>query len=370
MRILLFNWRDITSPSAGGAEVYLHEVAKRLAAEHEVVLFCGKYKGCDKEDDVDGVRIIRRGGSFSVYLHAIVSYLISLRKGNYEVIVDSINGVPFFTPLFVRKPKIAIIHHLVKKEIFFRELPFPLAVIAWLSEKMIPLLYGKVPVVTVSESSKNDLLDSGIRSEQVHIIHPGVDREALVSGIKYGEPLVAYVGRLKKYKRLEHLLEAFTLVKEAIPEVRLIIAGRGDCSDLQKKIEGGGLEAWVSVRGEISEVEKLDILQKAWVFVSPSMKEGWGCAVVEANACGTPAIAYDVPGLRYSIRHGETGLLVADGNVVELANAIGKVLSNSAFRDKLSEAALKWAWRFSWDSSATMFMEVLQTQQRKAKNGF
>lgn len=367
MKILFFNWRDITNPSAGGAELYLHEIGKRLAKNHEVFLYCGKYKGCKERDELEGTKIIRRGGTFSIYMYAIFDYLFELRRGNFDVIVDSINGVPFLTPLFVRKPKLAVIHHLVGRRIFFRELLFPFAFIAWTAEKIIPFVYRRIPVVTVSESSKKELVEFGIASEQVQVIYNAIDHKTLEPGVKYEKPLIAYVGRLKKYKRLNHLLEAFRFTKRRIPEVRLIIAGRGDYTDLETSVKRLELEAWVSLRGEVSEVEKLDILQKAWIFVTPSMKEGWGVAVLEANACGTPAIAYDVPGLRDSIRDGKTGLLVPDGNIVALNDAIVKVLSNSEFRGKLSQNALKWASSFSWDTSVGQFTQLLESQKRQVK---
>ncbi|MFC1999228.1 glycosyltransferase family 4 protein [Chloroflexota bacterium] len=359
MKILCFNWRDITHAMAGGAEVYLHEIAKRLTNEHEVVLFCGKYKGCKGRDEIDGIRIIRRGGSFSVYLHAIFSYLINLRKENYDVVVDSINGVPFFTPLFVRKPKVAIMHHLVKKEIFFRELPLPLAPVGWLAEKTIPFLYGKLPMVTVSDSSRQELIEFGIPEERIRIIYNAIDHTALGYGAKSPKPLIAYVGRIKQYKQVDHLLQAFEIVKKEIAEAELVIAGRGDYGELRKLVKAQ-TDSCITLAGEVSEEEKVEILKKAWVFVTPSMKEGWGISVIEANACGTPAIAYDVPGLRDSIRDGETGLLVPQGDIEQLAKAIIELLTDSELRTRVGQNALGWSSCFSWDRSAEEFEQVLK----------
>lgn len=359
MKILFFNWRDITSPSAGGAEVYLHEIAKSLSNEHEVVLCCGRYKGCRTEDEIDGIRIIRRGGKFSVYLYAIFEYLLRLRKENYDIIVDSVNGVPFFTPLFVRKPKIAIIHHLVKKEIFFRELPFPFAVVAWIAERVLPFLYHRVAVVTVSSSSREELVEFGIPKDNTHIIYSAIAHSALYPGVKSEKPLIVYVGRVKQYKRLDHLLAAFRVVRREISETELMIAGRGNYDELRKVIEVSEFGPYITLVGGVSEEEKVQILNKAWVFVTPSMKEGWGISIIEANACGTPAIAYDVPGLRDSIKDGETGLLVPDGNIELLAKAIVKLLSNSELRARLSGNALEWSSSFSWDKSAEDFTKIL-----------
>jgi len=364
MKILLFNWRDITHPSAGGAELYLHEIGKRLAANHEVLLYCGKYKGCAEKDELAGIRVIRRGGAFSVYLHAIFDYLRKLRKENFDAIVDNINGVPFFTPLFVRKKKLAVIHHIVGRRIFFKELLPPLAFIALISEKVIPILYRNVNVVTVSESSRKELVRFGIASDKINVIYNSIDQKGFAPGIKSEEPLIAYVGRVKKYKRLDHLLEAFRVVKRSIPEARLIIAGRGDCADLERSVKNLQMKDWVSLMGEVSQEDKRGILQKAWVFVTPSMKEGWGISVIEANACGTPAVAYDVAGLRDSVRNDETGLLVPEADVVKLADTIIKVLSDSELRQRLSQNALKWADSFNWDTTAREFLSILEGRSK------
>jgi len=361
MKILIFNWRDITHPWAGGAEVYLHEIGRRLAPEHEVTLYCGSYEGCKRDDEIDGIKIVRRGGRFTLYLHAISDYLLNLRKEGFDIVVDSINGVPFFTPMFVRKPKLAIIYHLVKKDIFFRELPFPLAFIAWLAERAVPRLYGKVTIVTDSPSSRQELIESRMPEERLHIVYAATDHETPGPRVKSANPLISYVGRVKQYKQLDRLLQAFKIIRREVPGADLVIAGRGDFSELRKLANDLELDSCVSFAGEVSEEEKAEIVGKAWVFVTPSMKEGWGITVLEANAWGTPAIAYDVPGLRDSIRDRETGLLIRPpGDVEKLADGIVQVLTDLELRQKLSRNALKWALNFNWDKSAAEFNAILQ----------
>lgn len=360
MKILCFNWRDITHPMAGGAEAYFHEIAKRLADEHQVTLFCGKYRGCLQTEQIDGIRIIRRGGSFSLYLHAISSYLTSLRKESYDIVIDSINGVPFFTPLFIRKKKIAIIHHLVKRDIFFRELPFPLAFVGWFAERMIPLIYRKTEMITVSESSRQELISFGISDQRLHTIYNAIDKDGMGIGIKSEKPLIAYVGRIKQYKQLDHLLRAFETVGGEIPEVEMVIAGRGEYDELEKLATKLENSTHITMAGEVSREKKTEILKEAWTFVMPSMKEGWGVSVIEANSCGTPAIAYNVPGLRDSIRDGETGLLVPQGDIGQLSEAIIRLLTDAELRARLSQNALEWASAFSWDNSAAEFANVIE----------
>lgn len=361
MKILIFNWRDITHPWGGGAEVYLHEIGRRLAREHEVTLYCGSYEGCKRDDEIDGIKIVRRGGRFTLYFHAIFDYLFNLRKEGFDVVVDSINGVPFFTPLFVRKPKLAIIYHLVKKGIFFRELPFPLAFIAWQAERAVPHLYGRVTIVTDSLSSRQELIESRISEERINVIYAATDQKTPAPVVKSATPLIAYVGRVKQYKQLDRLLQAFKVVKREIPEAELVVAGRGDFSELRKLVNGSEFDSCITLAGEVSEGEKAEIVKKAWIFVTPSMKEGWGITVLEASAWGTPAIAYDVPGLRDSIKDKETGLLIRPpGDIEKLADGMIEVLTDSELRQELSCNALKWASNFNWEKSAEEFMAVME----------
>lgn len=364
MRILWFNWRCWLHPWAGGAEAHVREVAKRWVKwGHEVTLFCGKYRGCKEHDELDGVEVIRKGGPYIVYLCAAKEYLRSLRKRNYDVIIDDINGVPFSTPLYVKKPKVAIMHHLVK-DIFFMELPWYTAVLGYTAETMIRLIYRDTRFIAVSESTKEDLVKSGIPKENVSVIYNGVDHEVYKPNphSKSPYPHVVYIGRIKQYKNLVHLLRAMKILVNAkqLNDVKLTIAGRGDFEELKKAVAELGISRYVEILGEVNDNEKVELFNRAWVYVTTSSREGWGLTVIEANACGTPAVAYNVPGLRDSI-NGETGLLVAPyGNVEALAKAIMKALTDNELREKLSRNAVEWAKQFSWDGSARELMKALE----------
>jgi len=362
LKILFLNWRDITHPLAGGCELHLHEIGKRLVKKgHEVTLFCGSFDGCKEHDEIDGIEMIRRGGKYTVYPHAVLEYLANLRKRDFDIVVDDINGVPFFTPLYIRKPKIAILHHLVKN-IFFRELPLLLRPIGYTAEGLIPCFYGKTCFITVSNSSKEEMSEAGIPAKNIEIIHNGISELFKPDrGLKPSYPHILYLGRLKAYKQLDHLIKAVKLVKEEISDVELSIAGSGDVEDDLKGLAVElGLEANVRFHGYIDEEAKLRLLQSAWIFVTPSRKEGWGLTVIEANACGTPAVAYDVPGLRDSIKNGQTGLLVGRKTIEDLARDIIRVLKDEELRNKLSAGALKWSKNFGWDKSAENVLNVLE----------
>ena len=362
MKILAQNWRDIKNSEAGGAEIHLHEILKRFVNKgHEVVLISSKYRGCKNYENVDGIKIIRIGNKY-LFNFIFFWYFIKFRNEDYNIVIDDVSKIPLCMPFYVKKkPVIAIVHHIHGKTLF-RELPLFMALYVYLMERiLIPIFYKKSIMITVSESTKNELIKFGIPPKNIHVIYNGIDNRFSL-GNKSNAPHVLYFGRVKKYKRLNYLIKAFKYIKEKIPEAQLVIAGKGDnykeLIELSKEL---GIFDSINFVGEVSEEEKVKLLQKAWVFVTPSEKEGWGITVIEANACGTPCIAYDVPGLRDSIINGKTGILVKeDGNIKALAEAIVKILLDEELREKLSKNAIEWAKRFSWDRSAEEFEKVIK----------
>ena len=364
MRVLWFNWRCWLHPSAGGAEVHVHEVAKRWVRwGHEVTLFCGRYEGCREKDEVDGVEIIRRGGPYDVYVHAAREYLWNLRRRNYDVVIDDVNGVPFFTPLYVERPKIAVMHHLVK-DIFFKELPWHKAVVGYVAERSIPLIYQGVPFVAVSESTKEELMNLGLPEENITVVHYGLNNKLFETGEKSPFPTVLYFNRLKKYKNVDHLIRAFKTVKERFSKARLLIVG---CRGGEYEEELKGLVSSLNLQNDVEfhafikeDGQKNMVLQRAWVHILPSRREGWGISVIEAAICGTPTIAYNVPGLNCSVRNSETGILVPYADIEALAEAMTKMLIDDELRERLSEGAVKWAKRFTWDKTAEETLRVLK----------
>lgn len=364
MRILVFNWRDILNREAGGAEVHLHEIFTRIAqAGHEVTLVSSRYDGCKCYEEVDGIKIFRVGGKFLYAVMAPLYYLLKLRKRGFDVVIDDISKMPLFTPLYVKKPLIAIIHHIHGLTLF-KELPFPLALPIYILERLIPLAYRKTDFITVSNSTKTELMRLGLPEENITVVYNGINTHFTLKK-KAEKPLVVYVGRVKRYKQLDHLVKAFKKVKGVIPDAELIIAGKGDAhEEILKLAEKLGVS--ITCTREISEEEKVNILQQAWVFVATSMKEGWGISVIEANACGTPVVAYDTAGLRDAIKHGETGYLVPYGNIEELAHRIIEILTNHKLRQEMEKKAIEWAKNFNWDSSAERVLKLMEKIKTKA----
>lgn len=342
----------------GGAEVFTREVLKRwVKTGHEVTLFASKFKECKVKEINEGINIIREGGKYSAYWKAKKCYDQLFLQEGYDVVIDEINTRPFLTPKFVKNGEkiIALIHQLAR-EYWLYETPFPLSYIGYyfLEERWLKN-YRKIPTVTVSQSSREDLVNLGF--EKVFVVGEGLNFKPLMElDEKEKYPVVIYAGRLKKAKRTDHAIKAFKIIKEKIPEAELWIIGDGDLRKKLMKIACNGVRFY---RGLPSD-ERRKLIKKAWVLVNPSVREGFGLNVIEANALGVPCIAYHVPGLRDSIIDGETGLLVKSDNVEALAKAIIKVLTSDALRIRLSEKALTYSKSFSWDEVADQFMKVIK----------
>ncbi len=366
MNILIFNWRDLKHSWAGGGEIYVFETAKRwVKMGHNVTVFCSldKEKNLSEIDSYDGINIIRKGGRFSVYPWAIWYYLTRL-KGKFDVIVDVENGIPFFTPLISRTPKVAFVFHIHGKQ-FFYEFPFPLSNIGVFIEKyMFPFIYRNVPVVAISKTTKKDLLDIGFPQKNISVVYCGIStnyKKDKPPINKFITPTLLYLGRIKAYKRIDVLLDIFSKLLKRNENLKLIIAGWGtEASYITDLVMKSPNRRKIKLMGPVSEVEKEHLLLKSWVFVNPSIGEGWSISVIEANFYGTPAVAFNVPGLSESIKHSETGLLAK--NKEEMTLFLEKIIKNHNLRNQLSINAWKWARRFSWDKAAKESMSILERQ--------
>ena len=368
-RILILNWRDTRHKWAGGAESYVHELAKRWVREgNTVTLFCGNDSHCLRNEVVNGVNIVRRGGLYTVYLWGFLYYILKFR-GKYDVIVDSENGLPFFAPLYVKAPVLLLIHH-IHQEVFRRHLKFPLSAIArFLEGSLMPRVYRNNQVITVSQSSKDDILKLGLgKKNDVSIVYPGIESSLFKKEEKAKNPLFAYIGRLKPYKNVDVAIKAFAEVAGPCPEAQLLIIGEGETStSLQGLTHELNIENNVTFTGRVSDVQKARLLARSWVVLQPSMIEGWGITVIEANAAGTPVIASDVNGLRDSVVNGQTGTLVPVKDVDAFAHAMMDFIVDAKYRKTLSDNAYSWSKNFSWDDSSKQFFLIVADSLRYSK---
>jgi len=366
MRILIFNWRCWLHPDAGGSEKYLYEIFKRLARKgYHITWFTSHAPGLKKNEYRDGIRLIRRGNKYTVYLWA---FLHMLRCGReYDIVIDSENGIPFFTPIFFKKI-ICVVHH-VHLDVFDIELKFPLNVIGkFLEGWAMPWLYKNCRFVTVSNSTRKEMIERlKINGNNIDIVYNGIDtvffKHQTSGRCKTDIPRIIYFGRIKRYKRIDDVIKAFKEVKRTLDNVELVIAGKGDAeylNYLKSLSRSNNLD--IKFIEKVSDSEKISLLSTSWVYVTTTVKEGWGITIIEANACGTPVIAYNVPGLRDSVKHGYNGLLVESRNIKALANTIITLIKDNNLREKLSKNAIEWAKQFSWDKSAEEFEKILRSE--------
>lgn len=357
MNILVVNWQDIRNPLAGGAEVHLHEVFERIVKMgHRVTLVCSSFPGSASEEDINGIRVIRRGGRLLFNFRFLREYLTRLRKEDFDIVVDDMNKIPFFTPLFVRPPVYGVTHHLFGRSIFL-ETNFLLASYVYWMERWAVSLYKRrgIPFIVGSPSTERELMNAGFPPGNISLIHYGVDHTVhhTAGAAKSPTPLIGYFGRLKKYKSVDHLLHALPEIMRQVPNLRTVIVGEGDDRPrLEAIVKASGLEGAVEFTGFVAVERKISLLQQMWFKVTTSSKEGWGLTVIEANACGTPVLASNVEGLRDAVRDGETGLLYEFGNVADLAAKAVTLLTDAGGRARLSANAVQWARRFDWGRAA------------------
>lgn len=355
MNILLANWQDRENPQAGGAEVHLFEIFGRLAAEgHRVRLVCSGWAGAAASAEVGGIRVERVGNRNTFAALGRGAVRRAIRAERPDILVEDINKLP----LFLAHQGVrfcAIVPHLFGETVF-QEAPWPLATMVWLAERPLPRAYRGSAFHAISESTRDDLVRRGIPAGTIRVIHPGVDSVRLTpdpAGRRADVPTFLYVGRLKRYKGIAYAISALALARRERPELRFVIAGAGDyLPELQRITDRLGQRGAVEFRGFVSEDEKLALLRGSWANLFPSPKEGWGITVVEAAACGTPSIASNSPGLRDSVRDGETGYLVPHGDVRALATRMLEFAGSPALVGRLGAAARRFAEGLTWEAAA------------------
>jgi glycosyltransferase involved in cell wall biosynthesis len=366
MRILVLNWQDRENPQAGGAEIHLHEIFGRLAlGGMDVTAVTSGWGKAPASASLDGMRIHRIGGRHS-YPFRVAGYVRRTFGGAppFDVVIEDLNKVPVFAPTWAAAPCLLLVHHLFGSTAF-QEASLPVATATWLLERPIPYLYRGTPAVAVSESTRQDLVDRGMDGDRILVIPNGVEVDRFKPAspeIRDSDPTLLYLGRLRRYKRVDLLLKAVARLRQDGLPVRLRIAGRGPHEGAlraEAAALGLGSDA-VQFLGFISEEEKLSLLQTSWVHLLTSPREGWGIANLEAAACGTPTVASDAPGLRDSVRHGETGFLVPHGDVAALAQQIRTLVSDPELRARQGAQARAFALGFQWDRSALAMGNALE----------
>lgn len=353
----MVNWQDRENPLAGGAETHLHEIFGRLARRgHAVTALVSGFRGGLPRVGLDGIDVHRTGGRHTFPVAAPLYFRRHMRRNGFEIVVEDLNKVPVFSPAWAGAPVALLVHHLFGTTAF-QEAGIPVAAVTWLLEKPLPWFYRRVPVIAVSRSTVEDLVRRGFDEERTTVIPNGIDPARFhpdAAQPEFAEPTVLYLGRLRRYKRVDLILHAFHRMVTQGVAARLIIAGKGaDAPSIERLRDRLGLGARVHMAGYVDEDEKIRLLRGAWIHVQTSPKEGWGIGNLEAAACGTPTVASDSPGLRDSVVHGQTGVLVRHGDVDALAREMRRLIEQPELRHRLGQGARRFALEHTWDASAT-----------------
>jgi len=373
LKILFVAFRDLKHPYSVGGDIYINMIAKKLTElGHEVTLLTTKFPGCREKERDGNLRIIRLGNWLTMPIITFYYYTKFL-KGKVDVIIEEILGgqrLPFLMATYA-KEKIVGIWHQKHTEIFKRQYPPFLASLLIFLERFLALLYRNKKIVANSKKTRSDLTRMGLRNSNIHIVYPGISdlffntQKLNDSDIKDREKSAVFLGKLRRYKMVHHLLYATKIVKKKIPDFTVIIAGKR--SDVDPKYEAKlynvinslNLNDSVSFKWSISEEEKIRLLRKCMFLVLPSAIEGFGMVIIEANACGTPAIVSDrVPD--DALKHGYNGLRYPFGDIHALSVAMVKLLEDKKLWEKLSHNSLLWAQQFRWEYSAKKMDRIIR----------
>jgi len=368
-RVLVLNERDLRHPRAGGAEVHIWEVSRRLAAHgFETTVASCSFAGAPARERVEGVEVLRLGPLPLYYPRALWACRRETGRGRYDVVVEHLNKLPFLAPLYAAAPVVAVCHHLFG-EAAFLQAPWPVAAGVWAAERLIPPCYRDVPFVAVSESTARDLAARGVRPRWLELVHNGIRQPALSPPPPSRRACrIAYLGRLEPYKRVDVLLRAAARLVPRHPALELVVIGRGQERERLERLAAElGLAERTRFAGFVSDDERDALLGASRVCVCPSAKEGWGITVIEANALGVPVVASDAPGLRDAVRDGRTGLLAPFGDVDAFAERIDLLLRDDALVDRLGAEARAWAREFDWDRAAAAMAACLRRARAEGR---
>jgi glycosyltransferase involved in cell wall biosynthesis len=353
----------VTHPWSGGAETYMHEIARRWAADGmDVAWLTQRHAGSQRNEVIDGIQIHRVGGRLTLYVRVPLAYLARMR-GRYDIIVDCENGIPFFSPFFSRVPKVLVVHH-VHQEIFRKQLPRQLRWLAlWLEGSLMPRMYRQTQVVAVSKGTKADLAGLGFDPRRISVVTNGVVPPKLPETPRASHATLVCMGRLKPQKSVDVLIRSMPAIIEQIPDLHVDIVGQGpDRTRLERLAWSTGMAGHIRFHGYVRAEVRDQISAEAWVAVCPSAFEGWGVVCMEASARGLPVVASNVAGLREAVRDGETGILFPYGDDSALAEALISLLQDPERRASMGVAGKQWAARHTWAESSAGFATLLRSQ--------
>jgi glycosyltransferase involved in cell wall biosynthesis len=369
-RVHMLSWRDLADVEAGGSEVHAATVAKMWAeAGIEVTLRTSYAQGQAPSVTRDGYRVIRRAGRYLVFPRAAGSEMIG-RHGPRDALVEIWNGMPFFSPVWRRGPGIVVLHHVhaeMWKMVLGDEAPWAATLGDTIERRIAPLAYRRAKIVTLSDSSREDIIEIlHLPESNIAVIPPGIDPMFSPGDDRSPTPMVMAVGRLVPVKRYQLLIRSVAHARRRHPQLTLTIVGEGyereDLDQVVREVDG---TEWVTFAGHVSDAELVSLYRRAWLVTSASAREGWGMSITEAAACGTPAVVTRIPGHIDAVVDGETGDLVDRDDEAGLGDAIGVLIADDERRARYSAAGLVRAADYSWEATAAGIMRVLAAEAER-----
>ncbi len=370
MKILWISWKDTSHPGAGGAEVVMHELSKRMIADgHEVTLLTARHPGSTRHDVIDGVKVIRIGNNRYVHPFAALRYYVKNLRNKFDLVIEDVNTAAYFSPFFKDSAQQVLFYHQLAREIWFLETPAPMSHVGYhILEPLATRLLSqpKVTTITISDSTKKDLERFGFKSDRIKIISEGTHLQAAsdISKLKkYTTPTMLSLGAMREMKRTLEQIKAFEIAKKDIPDLQLKVAGDTSGAygeQVMAYIAKSPHKKDIECLGRVSDEKKMELMQRCHFIGVTSIKEGWGLIVTEAASQGTPAVVYDVDGLRDSVKNGKTGI-VTKPQPAELAKGIVQLLSMpTADYQKLRNAAWEWSKTITFEQSYKDLKKALQ----------
>lgn len=390
MNILWLTWKDRANPNAGGAEIVAEELGKRLVADgHQLVFLTASFKNAKHREfkelppppphrisaleaaqepvetnkEKPGFWIIRVGNRVTVFREACKYFRKHLSDWP-DIIIEEVNTFPFFSNLYTKKKRV-LFFHMLCREIWWHEIFFPASLVGFIIEPIYLRLLGKPTVITVSESSKKDLAKHGLKPQNTHIISEGIEItpvESLDQVDKFEDPTILALGSIRSMKKTLEIVQAFELAKKEIPNLKLIVAGsheNGYAKRVLAYINTSPYRSSIEVLGRVTIDHKIHLMRQAHLILVTSIKEGWGLIVTEAASQGTPAVVYNVDGLRDSVKDKVTGIICQTNSPDSLAHEVVDLLHDQELYDKLQRNAWEWSKEITFDNSYKDFKKVL-----------
>lgn len=370
MNILILNWRDIKNPYSGGAEILTYELAKRwIKVGNQVTWLSSAFTGGSSEEIVDGIRIIRKGHPDARHLFNSVHFQSFLEyqrnfKGKFDVVIDEVHGLPFFTPWYVKEKKVVLICE-VAGQLWMKMFTPVFGLLGRMVELFyLRFVYKYMLFVTISESTKRDLVKNGVDKNNIRVLPMGITVPKAVKKFeKEKDPTIVFLGRISSLKGIEDAILTTRIIKKTYPNIRLWVIGRGQnhvLENLEKLCDQYDIKRNVVFYGYVNEDRKFELLAKAYILLSPSFKEGFGLTIPEAGFVGTPAVVYNSPGLSDVVIQGKTGLICNKNTPEELAANIVKLFLDKKLYQKLSFGAKQASKKYNWENTARLTLGMLE----------